>query len=142
MSVDKQVEMACDIIKNDPKLANGYHGLGFSQGSQFLRAVAQTCPGMINLVSLDGQHQGVFGFPGCNPDRFELCETLRDLLALAYLEPIQETLVQAQYWHDPTQPDLHMRTSKFIGPVNNEVREGTPHNQAFKDNLKKLEKMG
>ena len=35
--------MACEIIANDPKLANGYHGLGFSQGGQFLRAVAQTC---------------------------------------------------------------------------------------------------
>ena len=40
----EQISMACEIIANDPKLANGYHGLGFSQGGQFLRAVAQTCP--------------------------------------------------------------------------------------------------
>jgi len=77
MPVYDQIAMACDIIKNDPMLKDGYHGLGFSQGSQFLRGVAQTCPGMVNLVSIDGQHQGVFGFPGCNPDRFEFCETLR-----------------------------------------------------------------
>ena len=28
--------MACKIIKSDPKLANGYNSVGFSQGGQFL----------------------------------------------------------------------------------------------------------
>lgn len=40
-------------------LQNGYHAMGFSQGGQFLRAVAQKCPqGMKTLVSFGGQHQG------------------------------------------------------------------------------------
>lgn len=35
-----------------------YNAIGFSQGAQFLRAVAQRCPqGMKNLVSIGGQHQ-------------------------------------------------------------------------------------
>ena len=39
-----------------------YNALGFSQGGQFLRAVAQRCPqGMKNLVTFGGQHQGVYG---------------------------------------------------------------------------------
>ena len=60
MSVDHQIEIACDRIKNDPLLQkNGYHAMGFSQGGQFLRAVAQKCPqGMRTLVSFGGQHQG------------------------------------------------------------------------------------
>ena len=60
MSVDKQIEIACNLIKNDPCLhKKGYHAIGFSQGSQFLRAVAQKCPqGMKTLISLGGQHQG------------------------------------------------------------------------------------
>ena len=33
----------------------------------------------------------------------DLCETLRDLLNLAYLPGVQSKLVQAQYWHDPFQ---------------------------------------
>ena len=39
MPVWDQISRACELIQSDPKLANGYHGLGFSQGGQFLRAV-------------------------------------------------------------------------------------------------------
>merc|ERR1712002_1300899 len=143
MPVFQQVDMVCDMVKNDPKLQNGYHGLGFSQGSQFLRAVAQRCPEppMVNLVTIDGQHQGVFGFPGCPPDNIEFCETLRELLEIAYVPAIQSTLVQAQYWHDPVQVDLHRRESQFIGPINNEMRDGLPHNEEYKTNLNKLENL-
>ena len=35
-NANDQVEFVCDLIKNDPKLALGYHGLGVSQGGQFL----------------------------------------------------------------------------------------------------------
>ena len=60
MSVDKQIEIACDKIGNDPCLQEkGYNAIGLSQGGQFLRAVAQKCPqGMKTLVSFGGQHQG------------------------------------------------------------------------------------
>ena len=61
---------------------------------------------------------------------------------MAYLEPIQSTLVQAQYWHDPIQKDLHMRESQFIAPINNELRADKDHNELYKENLEKLEKMG
>lgn len=41
---------------------HSYNAIGFSQGSQFLRAVAQRCPqGMRKLISFGGQHQGVYG---------------------------------------------------------------------------------
>ena len=69
---------------------------------------------MVNLISIDGQHQGVFGFPSCPPDSFEFCEVLRDLLEIAYQPEVQESLVQAQYWHDTTQKDLHRRMSQVI----------------------------
>ena len=41
MPIWEQVEYACNIIKNDPELKDGYNAVGFSQGSQFLRGVAQ-----------------------------------------------------------------------------------------------------
>jgi palmitoyl-protein thioesterase len=36
MPVNDQIDLAYSIIKSDPKLANGYHAMGFSQGGQFL----------------------------------------------------------------------------------------------------------
>ena len=58
MPVNEQIDLACELIKNDTNLANGYNAIGFSQGGQFLRGVAQKCPGMRTLVSFGGQHQG------------------------------------------------------------------------------------
>ena len=42
MPVWDQIAIACDIITNDPNLKDGYHGLGLSQGSQFLRLESTT----------------------------------------------------------------------------------------------------
>lgn len=39
MPVNDQIELAYSIIKADPKLANGYNAMGFSQGGQFLYAI-------------------------------------------------------------------------------------------------------
>merc|ERR1712228_45265 len=103
--------------------------------------VAQKCPSppMINLVSIHGQHQGVYGFPGCDVDQNpELCDLLRRLLDLAYIPDIQDNLVQAQYWHDPIHFDTYKRNSKYIAPINNDVREGSNINQDYKENLTKL----
>jgi palmitoyl-protein thioesterase len=65
MSVNDQITLACKLISADNNLTNGYNAIGFSQGGQFLRAVAQRCPTppMLNLISIGGQHQGVYGFP-------------------------------------------------------------------------------
>ena len=54
MNSNDQVDEACKIIQADADLKNGYHAVGFSQGGQFLRAVAQRCPNppMKVLVSL------------------------------------------------------------------------------------------
>jgi len=41
---NRQVREVCEMIAADPELANGYNAVGFSQGGQFLRAVAQRCP--------------------------------------------------------------------------------------------------
>jgi len=135
-----QVQEACDYIASDPNLADGYHALGFSQGGQFLRAVAQRCPNppMKNLVTMGAQHQGVFGFPGCPGEDLVLCELMRQLLNLgAYIEPIQNILIQAQYWHDPLHYETYVNSSQFIGVINNE----DPNNfdSAFAENLSQLE---
>merc|ERR1712107_517037 len=101
---NRQIREVCQMIAEDPELAGGYNAIGFSQGGQFLRAVAQRCPSppMKNLITFGAQHQGVFGFPQCPGEMNFFCDIVRDLLNYgAYVDFVQEILVQAQYWHDP-----------------------------------------
>jgi palmitoyl-protein thioesterase len=136
MNANKQVSMVCQKIASDPKLKNGYHAVGFSQGGQFLRAVAQRCPNppMLNFVSVGGQHQGVYGFPKC-PAATWICNEVRRLLNLgAYISWIQNSLVQAEYWHDPLKEAEYRDKSIFIGEINNEKVQ----NATYKTNLQKL----
>ena len=48
----------------------------------FRRAVAQRCPDppMRNLISLGGQHEGVFGVPRCSAPEHSWCEIIDKLL--------------------------------------------------------------
>ena len=111
--------MVWDCLKGHSFSGKNHHLLNIGSKIGF-RAIVQTCPQpqMVNLVSIDGQHQGVFGFPSCPPDSFEFCEVLRDLLEIAYQPEVQESLVQAQYWHDTTQKDLHRRMSQVTLSLN------------------------
>jgi len=139
-----QVEQACQKIANDPKLAGGYHAIGFSQGGQFLRAVVQRCasrpkqPQMKALVSVGGQHQGVYGFPHCPGSNYLLCDYVRRLLNLgAYVGFVQNHLVQAQYWHDPMNEVEYRGRSIFIADINQEKT----FNATYKTNLQTLQNL-
>lgn len=62
---------------------------------QYRRAVAQRCPvpTMKNLISLGGQHQGVFGLPLCPAESY-ICDRVRNLLEWgAYVGFVQNTFV-------------------------------------------------
>ena len=62
-NVGEQVDFVCRQIRERPELAGGFNGIGFSQGSQFMRGVLERCqhkgPKMARLITLGGQHQGV-----------------------------------------------------------------------------------
>ena len=46
---------------------------------------------MYNLISVGGQHQGVFGFPRCIGANVTLCDEMRRLLNIgAYVSVIQD----------------------------------------------------
>jgi len=136
---NKQIDMVCEYVAQDPLLQNGYNALGFSQGGQFLRAVAQRCPNppMKNLVTVGAQHQGVFGFPNCPGEIDVFCDLVRDLLNYGvYADFVQGFLVQAQYWHDPLHFDTYVEKSRFIAEINNEKPE---KNATYAENLAKLD---
>jgi len=137
MNVNDQVEEVCAKLRNDSAVKNGYHAMGFSQGGQFLRAVAQRCPNppMLNLISVGGQHQGVYGLPHCPGNSSTICDYVRKLLNYgAYISWIQNKLVQAEYWHDPANLDEYRRASVFLADIN---QERSPK-ASYKQNLMKL----
>ncbi|XP_065198973.1 palmitoyl-protein thioesterase 1-like [Sycon ciliatum] len=137
MNANDQITQVCAKLKQDPKLADGFNAIGFSQGGQFLRAVAQRCPEpqMHNLVSVGGQHQGVYGFPRCPGANSTLCEIMRKLLDVgAYVSFVQDHLVQAEYWQDPFHYDEYVEKNVFLADINNEKT----YNAAYKTNLQKL----
>jgi len=138
--VNTQVELVCAMIKNDSQLQGGYNAIGLSQEGQFLRAVAQRCPEprMINLISLGGQHQGVFGLPRWSAPKKEWCEIIDKLIThVAYAGWVQKFLVQAEYWHDPFRNEEYIGKSVFLADINNE--RGI--NGSYKENLQKLENL-
>ncbi|CAF2035253.1 unnamed protein product [Rotaria magnacalcarata] len=137
MNANHQIDYACKLLNADTNLSQGYHAIGFSQGGQFLRAVAQRCPSppMLNLISVGGQHQGVFGFPRCPGDNETICNYIRDLLHFgAYESFVQNHLVQAEYWHDPHKENTYRQASIFLADINQE----RTFNEAYKTNLLKI----
>lgn len=123
MPIHEQIKMACDTLHSDPKLTVGFNMMGFSQGAQFLRAVIQQCDTIQvhNLISIGGQHQGVYGFPNCMGDDVVICDYIRRLLNMgAYVPAVQNNLVQAEYWHDPIHEDKYKEDCIFLPDINNE----------------------
>jgi len=136
--VNDQVDFVCKNLSADPNLKGGFNAIGFSQGSQFLRAYVERCndPPVHNLISVGGQHQGVYGFPQCPAVNVTICEWIRDLLDLgAYLSFVQNTLVQAQYWQDPLDEAAYLADNIFLPDINN---AGSNKNQQYKDNMLSL----
>lgn len=138
-NANTQVQEACDQLANDERLKDGYNAIGFSQGGQFMRALAQRCPSppMKTLVSMGGQHQGVYGLPYC-PGQKSFCDTVRRLLDIgAYVGFVQKNSIQAQYWHDPYAEETYRKKSIFLADINNENNV----NDAYKENLVKLKNL-
>ncbi|XP_017094780.2 palmitoyl-protein thioesterase 1 [Drosophila bipectinata] len=136
---NEQVDYVCKQLLADEKMAKGYNAIGFSQGGQFLRAVAQRCPQppMRTLITFGGQHQGVFGLPSCPTLSVEACDYISRLLTTAaYTTAVQEQLVQATYWHDPLMENNYRRGSTFLADINNELYL----NVFYTENLNKLKK--
>lgn len=134
-NVNSQVDFVCNMLKKDPYLKEGFNAIGFSQGSQFLRAYVQRCnnPPVRSLISLGGQHQGVYGLPRCPGDSIEFCDRMRELLSFgAYIPWIQKSVVQAQYWHDPLDQESYQKNNIFLADINN---EGLHKNYTYKKNL-------
>ncbi|XP_074028624.1 palmitoyl-protein thioesterase 1 [Leptinotarsa decemlineata] len=120
---DEQIQEACAAIAADPLLQNGFNAIGLSQGAQFMRGLVQRCPQakVKNLISLAGQHQGVYGIFHCGPLTEKMCDFIRrSLNHAAYKPEIQKMIVQATFWHDPLNEQIYRDHSTFLSDINNE----------------------
>jgi palmitoyl-protein thioesterase len=138
MNVNDQIDYICKKLKNDTNLAKGFNAMGFSQGGQFLRAYVERCnsPPIYNLISVGGQHQGVYGLPNCLGNNSAICETVRKMLNMgAYTPEVQPNLVQAEYWHDPLNEKEYLDKCIFLPDINNALPS---QNKTYKQNFMSL----
>jgi len=152
--VNAQVAEQCATLLAEPRLARGFYALGFSQGSQFIRALTQRCGGgavpgdgrliVKRLVTMGGQHAGVSDVPRC--DAFEssdagsaACRAAEAFVrAAAYAPFARSNVVQAQYFRDPGRVSAYLASNPFLPDVNNELAE---KKASYRANLLALERL-
>lgn len=128
MPIKEQIETVCQEIRmwNKQDNINEWHAIGLSQGAQFLRAIVQTCDDshITKLISIGGQHEGIYGAPHCSNSNVGFIRTLcgwigKALQWSAYETSIQKKLVQAQYWHNPLNPTEYIMKCSWLPQINN-----------------------
>jgi len=138
MNVNDQIEYVYKTLSNITALQYGFNAIGFSQGGQFLRAFVEryNSPKVYNLVSVGGQHQGIFGIPSCIGVNRTLCELMRKLLNQgAYEDIVQNHSVQSEYWQDPLKYQEYLAKNIFLPDINNNLEK---KNATYKNNLLSL----
>jgi palmitoyl-protein thioesterase len=141
MNVNEQIEYVYHKLQNNTNLSKGFNAYGFSQGGQFLRAYIQRFnnPPVYNLISVGGQHQGVYGLPKCLGNDSKICNIVRDMLNKgAYSDDVQPYLAQAEYWHDPLNLEEYLDKCIFMPDINNAL---TTQNETYKENFISLNRL-
>jgi len=141
-TMDSSIDYWAEKIRADPKLANGFNCVGFSQGNSQCRGYIQKYndPPVNTFLSVHGTVMGVQAFPGCSTQGKELgliCKTFAEVLGdLAYNPIVQGILYQANYFRDASKASGpgYLKHSQ-IAQWNNENPK--TFNQTLKDNFAK-----
>lgn len=125
-------------LKLNGTISGQINAVGFSQGGQFLRAYVEQCndPPVHNLVTLGGQHQGVYGLPHCRASKSWICDELRRIIneVGVYSDIAQRISTQANYWHDANDEPMYRKRNLWLPIINN---DGT-FNATYKANMASL----
>ena len=133
LPMNRQVEMFCKTVRDDPNLKQGFNMLGFSQGSVIVRAAVERCSlPVYNLITLSGINAGVFGVPNLQSLPVPFRELISDFV---YEDAIQDVISVAGYWRDPYQLDKYMSRCRFLPDINNELPN---RNETYRENILKL----
>jgi len=141
MNMDRNVEVFAAKVRGDPKLKNGFHAVGFSQGNSIIRGYIQKYndPPVNTVIHVHGTIVGVAGFPQCNPDDNIWCKFLASLSGdFVYNMVAQQTFFQANYFRDPKKVDTDYKKYSQLAVWNNEGPGGV--NQTLAENFGKVDK--
>merc|ERR1719482_1108698 len=126
-NMDKSVDFFADKIKKDPKLANGFNCVGFSQGNSLCRGYIQKYndPPVNSFMSVHGTVMGVSAFPSCFSQGKSLglvCKALAEVLGdAAYTKLVQGILFQADYFrHNVGPKSTRYLENSQMAELNNE----------------------
>ncbi|KAI8972316.1 Alpha/Beta hydrolase protein [Pilobolus umbonatus] len=114
--INDQIESVCDQLKKIPELEDGFNAIGFSQGGLMLRGYVEKCnyPPVHNLITFGSPHGGVSDIPNCMTKDYS-CRLMRSMVHRGvYTQYIQNTVIQAQYYRDPTQGKLGIQTHTHV----------------------------
>jgi palmitoyl-protein thioesterase len=148
--MDASVDVFAESVRRDPKLANGFHAIGFSQGNNVIRGyiARYNDPPVNTFISVNGVNAGVGAVPYCRPKSveeeknklaFSMCDLLMEQASnRAYTEYAQEHLFQANYWRDPrpSEADAYKSFAQ-LARWNNECDD---KNTTFNENFAKTRK--
>lgn len=149
LSMDKNVENFAAKVKADPKLAQGFYGIGLSQGNNVIRGYISNYndPPVLRFISINGVNAGVGAVPYCIPKEANqlslaaqnMCDLLMEQASKrAYSDFAQKHSFQANYWRDPRPVEKEAyQTYSQLARWNNEVPQV---NETLKENWKKTEK--
>jgi len=143
MTMDKNVDVFAEKIRNDTKLVGGFNCVGFSQGNSLCRGYIQKYndPPVRNFLSVHGTVSGVAGFPDCNPAGLlgPVCREIARLVGdLAYTSLTQSLLFQLDYFRDPDRVNTTAyKTHSQLAQWNN---EGLRVNETYKANFASVER--
>lgn len=160
---NRQLMEACDSIKNDEKLKDGFNLIGLSQGGLMSRALVHRCTGIKvhRLITMGSPLMGVMAFPGCGMslekgwystrllrsvmnrmrETILSCSIINAVVGRAVYSTIaQARVMPAQYFKDPSQLETYRTVNSFLADINNE-RTGFPINLEYRKNFLKLDKL-
>mmetsp|Transcript_102300 Transcript_102300/g.153272 ORF Transcript_102300/g.153272 Transcript_102300/m.153272 type:complete len:405 (+) Transcript_102300:137-1351(+) len=162
LNMDASVDIFAAKIREDPKLANGFHAIGFSQGNNVIRGYIgrYNDPPVHTFLSINGVNGGVGAVPYCVPNKNEveataaeeeeeasskttltmgMCDLLMEQASKrAYTDFAQEHSFQANYWRDPrpVEWESYQKYSQ-LAHWNN---EGTTKNETYNENYAKTQR--
>ncbi|CAL6048203.1 Palmitoyl-protein_thioesterase [Hexamita inflata] len=143
MTIEKQVDELAACINEDPLLAGGFVGLGYSQGGYLMRGYLELhnhvgAP-MKRFVSLSAPLGGFFCGKRSTCYKFGKMFTAANFFAsrLVYTSFVQKLVGPSNYWRDPKHLDKYARKCASLPALDN----ARSFSQQKKDNFESVDLM-
>jgi palmitoyl-protein thioesterase len=140
LNMDASVDIFAQKVREDVKLKDGFHAMGFSQGNNVIRGyiARYNDPPVKTFISVNGVNAGEGAVPYCRPSSLEsqkisMCDLLMEQASrAAYTDYAQQHSFQANYWRDPRPSEY--QTYQHYSQLAKWNNEGLTKNRTLNDN--------